>query len=259
MTTEKREGHRTGGAIGICKVVRSNMVKGKMRYEVGWDQWWGARANSWVSQGRFKSDEEIRLLREYNAVDNETEGRDEVSSVASDNDMEPDTAEEADDTGPGMYFVEKILGKRKGSLGVTEYRVRWAGYNRHHDTWEDEEGLRDVNGDALEAVAKFESSTELGQELVPFMEQGAEDGKEAHPAPPDPTPRKRGRPRSRFVVEGITGHRHTEQNGTEYLVVWEGYGSSENTWEPRQNLLNKRGRSKVIEEYEATQKKYDDV
>jgi hypothetical protein len=49
------------------------------------------------------------------------------------------------------------------------------------------------------------------------------------------------------------------ETGKEYLVVWEGYGSSENTWEPRQNLLNRRGHSKEIDEYEATLKEYDDV
>ena len=260
---DEEGGALDGGVAGIQKVVRANMVKGEIRYEVEWDRmvWNGMEwkpTNSWVSEGRFRSEEEIRLLREFNAEDNENEGSEEMSSEGSDNGMEPDTAEEEDETGPGVYLVEKILGKRKGSSGSTEYQVRWAGYDRHHDTWEDEEGLRDVNGRALEAVAKFEKSTKPGQELVLFRGQGAEDGREAHPAPAKPA-KKRGRPRSRFVVEGIIGHRHTAEMGTEYLVEWEGYGSSENTWEPRQNLLNKRGHSKVIEEYEATQKRDDDV
>ena len=60
-------------------------------------------------------------------------------------------------------------------------------------------------------------------------------------------------------MAGIIGHRHTAEIGKEYLVAWEGYGSDENTWEPRQNLLNRRGHSKEIDEYEATLKEYDDV
>ena len=289
---EEEGGALDWGAIGMSKVVGANMVKGVIKYEVEWDQWWGKRANSWMVQEQFKSEKEIRLLREFNAVDNGTEGSEEMSSERSDDGMEPDTAEEEDDTGPGRYLVDKILGKRTGSSGAAEYQVRWAGYDRHHDTWEDEEGLRDVNGDALEAVAKFEESIKPAQAVVPLRGQEAEDGppkrkggrprdvnegaleavakdssksaqavvpvrgQEAEDGPPK---KKRGRPRTRFVVEGIIGHRHTAETGKEYLVVWEGYGSSENTWEPRQNLLNRRGHSKEIDEYEATLKEYDDV
>ena len=58
------------------------------------------------------------------------------------------------------------------------------------------------------------------------------------------------------MVEGIIGKRYSEEKGTEYFVMWEGCGSSENTWEPKQNLLNRRGNSKAIDEYEARRKEY---
>ena len=39
-----------------------------------------------------------------------------------------------------------------------------------------------------------------------------------------------------FLVENIVGHRKSRK-GIEFLVKWQGYPSSENTWEPRENLL----------------------
>lgn len=41
-----------------------------------------------------------------------------------------------------------------------------------------------------------------------------------------------------FTVEKILKHRGTSSNGYQYLIKWEGYDSSENTWEPETGLTN---------------------
>ena len=49
-----------------------------------------------------------------------------------------------------------------------------------------------------------------------------------------------------FEVEAIVAERSTD-SGVEYLVKWKGYESSENTWEPKENLEEAR---KVLREFE---------
>ncbi|AFN82627.1 chromobox protein [Encephalitozoon romaleae SJ-2008] len=53
-----------------------------------------------------------------------------------------------------------------------------------------------------------------------------------------------------YTVDKIVGHRR--RRGTkQYLVKWEGYSDSENTWEDEKNIFCK----KLIKEYEESQRK----
>ena len=40
----------------------------------------------------------------------------------------------------------------------------------------------------------------------------------------------------RFEVESIVDSRTSRSGGTEYCIKWKGYESSQNTWEPEENL-----------------------
>ena len=82
------------------------------------------------------------------------------------------------------YDVERLLNKRivrKGRGLATEYLLRWKGYGPEFDRWYNIKDLQD----ALELVEEYEAEAQrIGRSLEPVT-----------PTPPQPPPRKRGRPR----------------------------------------------------------------
>ena len=52
-----------------------------------------------------------------------------------------------------LYVINKLVKKRERG-GVTQYKVRWQGYNSKDDTWEPEENIRDWGG--LESILEYE-------------------------------------------------------------------------------------------------------
>ena len=55
-------------------------------------------------------------------------------------------------------------------------------------------------------------------------------------------------PEQEYEVERIIGKRH-KHGKTEWLVKWKGYGDTENTWEPDENLTNCE---ELIRQYDPT-------
>jgi len=57
-----------------------------------------------------------------------------------------------------------------------------------------------------------------------------------------------------YIVEAIVGRQVKVSNGrrsVRYKVKWEGYPESDNSWEPKSNLIRASAVKKMIEEYEA--------
>ncbi|KAF1745993.1 hypothetical protein GCK72_022444 [Caenorhabditis remanei] len=114
------------------------------------------------------------------------------------------------------YVVEKILAKRSGTYGV-EYLVKWEGWAPSSNTWEP---ISHINCPRL--VAKFEKEAKT-KEKAPNKASARND----------------------YNVEKIVGKRAGDK-GTEYLIKWEGYSLSANTWEPIRNL----NCPKLVQKYE---------
>ena len=65
----------------------------------------------------------------------------------------------------GEYEVKSIVGKRVAKKGVTEYKVRWAGYGEGDDTWEPLQTLHSVKGHKITSLPWWCVST-VRQRLV---------------------------------------------------------------------------------------------
>jgi len=103
------------------------------------------------------------------------------------------------------HKVEKILGKKTIKKQL-HYLVQWAGYDESANSWEPEKNV--ANCVALDDFEATEAEDEQEDEQ-------------------DET----------FQVEKILSSK-TVKGKTEYLVKWQGYDDSWNTWEPKENLDN---------------------
>ena len=127
----------------------------------------------------------------------------------------PDTDNLDDD----YYVVDKIVDSRVQTDGRRHYRVRWRGYSKRHDTWEELENLN-------EAAAAEARQFDARQEAVEMADDEA--AKEATSRPRSRSTRTAGQdqhgpsgpPRMRGAVrlgdgESTTGRTTTSASGTE--------------------------------------------
>ncbi len=94
------------------------------------------------------------------------------------------------------YYIEKLLNKRmikRGRKMVTQYLVRWEGYESQHDDWRTIDEL----SNAAALVKEYEESMRGQQQAVATEGDAAatKDGAVATVAPKEPNKRGRGRPR----------------------------------------------------------------
>ncbi|ODM92025.1 Heterochromatin protein 1 [Orchesella cincta] len=108
-----------------------------------------------------------------------------------------------------LYSVEKVLKKRRGATGKPEYFLKWKGYPDSDNTWEPWENI------SPEVLIDFESK---------LKERNAAPGKESSPQ------------REFYIVEKVLKKRRGTTGKPEYLLKWEGYPDSDNTWEPEENI-----------------------
>lgn len=135
---------------------------------------------------------------------------DDLASITSD-----DGSEVEENLMPmGFYNVERILGRR-GRGRFREYLIKWEGLNSADNSW--------ISGSDFVNHNLFESYDNIHK-----------------------TKRLQGKPLFRyFIVEAILSHRKG-RHGREYLVKWEGYPASDNSWVEKTNFRD----TEIIEEYE---------
>lgn len=192
--------------------------------------------------------------------------------------------EESDDEEDVQYEVEEIIDE-KVMRGIVHYLIRWKGYDPESDTWEPEHTL-----ECPELIKKFKSeksndeneSPKKGKkdkntENTPVSSKTSKKGKSAQNGQtPKRTPKSRnsvtgtGKKKSKgapkvdwesddeFEVDRILDVYFKKNGKREFLVSWKGYPSSQDSWEPEDNLecidLIDKFMSKVDKAKETSQK-----
>lgn len=64
-----------------------------------------------------------------------------AAAVSSSSAAPMDVSDSDDEESTKEYVVEKILKKRETAAGVTQYFIKWVGYDSSENTWEPEENL----------------------------------------------------------------------------------------------------------------------
>ena len=65
-----------------------------------------------------------------------------------------------------------------------------------------------------------------------------------------PTTPKQEEPEEQFEVESIRAQRTTEEGAVEYLIRWKGHTWEDDTWEPKENVLDPA----LVADFEAREK-----
>jgi len=171
---------------------------GKVEYLLKW-QGYDSKDNTW----EFEDNLNCRaLIKEYEKT------KEKPVEINDDSDIE--IADESETT----YTVEKIVDKRKGKNGTTEYLVKWKGYSEKQNTWEPVKNIK-----CKDMIESFEKE-HLDIERMELNKQ--------------------------YVVEKVLQKRTIEGGKIEYFVKWKGYSEEDNSWEPANTLSCKE----LIDEFE---------
>ncbi|KAK4876830.1 hypothetical protein RN001_009336 [Aquatica leii] len=179
------------------------------------------------------------------------------STEKDEKEVEQETSEEENDT---QYEVEEVIDE-KMVKGVRHYLIRWKGYDQDGDTWEPESTL-----DCPELIKKFkeqksndenespkkgrkskvvddDSETESPKKGKKETDKSGKKGKKDTKDKKTPKkPKTKGLPEvdwesdEEFEVDRILDVYFKKNGQREFLVSWKGYSSSQDSWEPEENL-----------------------
>jgi len=170
-------------------------------------------------------------------------------------------ADESDDD-EEEYKVEEILEKKLNKRGKTSYLIKWAGYDDSYNSWEPFEGLKHLSviRDYEAALVKEEknvdrnnaakqSTTPSTPDSKPSMnEEGVENEEEVED---EEVVEKE----EEYKVEKVLDKKSEKAKGKgkttviKYLIKWEGFDDSYNTWESHDTLKH----LDIIKEYNSQQ------
>ncbi|KAF2898870.1 hypothetical protein ILUMI_07298 [Ignelater luminosus] len=178
-------------------------------------------------------------------------------SAKKDAEKEKPTEEEDDTEDSAQYEVQEVL-DQKMIRGVRHYLIRWKGYEPESDSWEPESTLQ-----CADLIKKFKASREDQN----GKENSSDSPKKRRKSDKKNIKKDKKVKRSsknkeeadwdsndEFEVERIIDV-YFKRNGTrEFLVSWKGYPSSQDSWEPEENLECLDLISKFMNKVEAAKK-----
>jgi hypothetical protein len=179
------------------------------------------KSSSQASKACFKDDsgyddgkggsEDDELEDDFDNLYRVTDFVDDLASVTSD-DGSYEEGKEDGDLPEDFYNVERIL-DRRGRGTYKEYLVKWEGFSSDENSWVPMDDFADP-----QMTRDYERHRKKRLEKKPLH--------------------------GLFVVEAILSHRD-DRGIREYLVEWEGYPVSENSWVEEEDFKNK----KIVDKY----------
>ncbi|KAF5269891.1 hypothetical protein FQR65_LT05690 [Abscondita terminalis] len=186
-----------------------------------------------------------------------------VSEDEQDTEEEKKEEEEDDDT---KYEVEEIMDE-KMMKGVRHYLIRWKGYDEDGDTWEPETTLdcpdlikrfKEKSNDENESPKKGKKGKKTNDRAVEKGKKRKKEGKSSKKFKSKNLPDVDWESDDEFEVDRILDVYFKKNGKREFLVSWKGYPSTQDSWEPEENLdctnLIERYMEKVQQAKSAEQK-----
>lgn len=134
------------------------------------------------------------------------------------------------------YEVEAIIDS-KAYKGKTKYLIRWKGWDEADDTWEPEETLS-----CPELIRAFKKKTKSAKSTPKKSAKkrkrvnDSDSGSESDDSNDSDFGSNSKRSRGEYEVSKILNSRINRDGKWEFYVMWKGYNSDSNTWEPESNL-----------------------
>uniref|UniRef100_A0A914H392 Chromo domain-containing protein n=1 Tax=Globodera rostochiensis TaxID=31243 RepID=A0A914H392_GLORO len=154
------------------------------------------------------------------------------------------------------FSVEKVLKKRERGTRV-HYLVKWAGYDKSHNSWEPRNGLKhlDIVKQFEQEQSALEQKTDNNLEGDKQEKKNEEGGEEEQDGEEEEEEEDDG---AEYKVERILEKRVGDDGEPEYLIKWQGYNDKWNTWEPVDGLKHLEVFKQFGEEQSALEPKTDD-
>jgi len=147
----------------------------------------------------------------------------------------PSLQMDEDDYDEEEFIVEKVLDRRVGRKGKTEYLIKWKNYenNADNNTWEPVQNIIDGYKhliDSFEENLIKEKTAELTNEVEPVKTEYKKKKKE--PKPTKKTKKSTAPVQEEvYIIESLI-----KKNGSKFLVKWENYPEDQSTWEPKASI-----------------------